>query len=156
MNSLLYRWKCALLRGLYARVPFRAGQMWGFESPERSRTARLVVYRVDADDRHVELVSVVPSGTWVPVLTNTQGEHALFLTTRSALRQSVTHLIARNATLPDVDGEYRYIISKYREGETGVFDRPLREWLEVYRLLDQRKQQVRKQDSDGQTVGPSS
>ena len=114
-------------------MSFNAGQMWAFELPEESRTARLVVYRVDHDDRHGEIVSVVPSGVWVPTLTNTQRDHALFPMTRTALRRSVTKLISFNAPLPDVEGEYRYLIDKYRSGEAGLFDKPLQLWLAIYR-----------------------
>jgi ATP-dependent Clp protease, protease subunit len=139
MNTAIYRWKCALLRILYARISFCAGQIWAFESPEESRTARLVVYRVDPDDRHGEIVSVVPFGVWVPKLTNTQGEHALFVMTRSALRQSVTKLISRSVPLPDVEGEYRYFMEEYRSGRVGLFSKRLQSSLGFYRQLEQAK-----------------
>ncbi|MGO8746193.1 MAG: hypothetical protein ACLQNE_09405 [Thermoguttaceae bacterium] len=135
MKTTIYRWKCALLRGLYARIPFCAGQMWRFESSEGRRNARLVVYHVDPDDRHGEIVSVVPSGVWVPVLTNTQGEHALFLLTRSALRQSVTKLISQNVPLPEVEGEYRPLVEGYLRERSGLWDRPLEHLLDVYGLI---------------------
>lgn len=139
MTTAIYRWKCAFLRLLYARILFCAGQMWAFESPEENRTASLVVYRVDADDRHGEIVAVVPLGVWVPTLTNMQGEHALFLMTRSALRRSVTKLLSRTAPLPDVEGEYRYFLEEYRSGRTGLFDKPLQWSLGFYRKQEEIK-----------------
>jgi hypothetical protein len=138
VKSTLYHWKCAVVRKLYARVPFAVGQMWAFEFSDRSPLARLIVYRTDPDERHGEIVSIVPSGVWVPVLSNTQDEHALFLMTRSALRQTVTKLISRDAPLPNVEGEYRRFLDGYRGGEAGVFDRPLKQWLTVYRIREER------------------
>jgi hypothetical protein len=138
VSSTLCGWKCAFLRRLYARVPLAVGQMWAFESSDRSPLARLIVYRIDPDERHGEIVSIVPSGVWVPVLSNTQGEHALFLMTRSALRQTVTKLISRDTPFPDVEGEYRRFLDGYRGGEAGVYDMPLKHWLTVYRILGER------------------
>src|SRR5690242_19983447 len=97
---------------------FRAGQVWAFKTPSQHPNARLIILRVDGDQRLGNIVHVAVTGVSYGNGQNTIG-HLPFA--ESAVEQSVTALERESGTVPDFAEGYRMWREAFDAGKAGVF-----------------------------------
>jgi hypothetical protein len=80
-------------------------------------------------------------GVWVPKLTQFQGDYALFPMTNSALRNSITRLLCKNGSIPDIEREYQYERELLQSNQGVPFAAPLRLIIDFHRELENLRNQ---------------
>ena len=133
------RMRTALWRRVYRDTPFAAGQLWRFEH-RTDPDARLLIQRVTSEPGYGDLFYVVPFTPWLPILTASQRDYAVFPLTGPVLRRSVTRLLAAGLDPLDVNDQIAEFEAWLRADETSAFDRlSLGDQLTIYRELYDRQ-----------------
>lgn len=105
-------------------IPFAVGQRWEYVTRPQDAGSTLVVVKIDRDRVHGHIVSVHVSGLHVknphcPDGITDTAEHMPFA--ESALRRSVTRLVAAKVRRPAFREGYQLWRSAFEEGNAGFY-----------------------------------
>ena len=105
-------------------LPFRAGQVWKYQTRPGEEASRVVVCRVEPDAKLGTIIHISVEGVAIKTPASPDGlsrhiGHMPFA--RKALRQSVVALESTRESLPDYEEGYRIWKEGFDNGKAGIF-----------------------------------